>query len=132
MRLSRAKTEVAARAAAKSTDTPRSELHALASHESAVVRRALAANVAAPASALERLARDADPQVRVAVASNLSTSANALRTLLTAPAGPGFAGLARRKALLAVADHPNTTPELLRRLAGDSDPLVARRAAARG
>jgi hypothetical protein len=30
-----------------------------------------------------------------------------------------------------VADHPNASPDLLRRLASDSDSLVARRAAAR-
>jgi hypothetical protein len=131
MRASRAKDEVAARAAAKAADTPRSELHALAAHDSVLVRRALAANPAAPPSALEHLARDHDPQVRVAVAENAATSANALRRVLSAPGGPGFAGVARRKALLAVCEHPNVTPEMLRRLANDADPLVARRAAAR-
>ena len=127
----RVREDFAARAAAKSADTSRTELNALATHRSALVRRALAANENAPRSALERLARDDDPQVRVAVAGNPSSTPAALRTVTRAPATGGFAGVARRKALLAIAAHPNVTPDLLRLLAEDEDRLVARRAAAR-
>ena len=127
----RAKSDVAARAAARSADTPAGDLHRLASHEEALVRRALAANPNAPRSALERLAKDADPQVRVAVAENPAAPPAALRALVGAPVRGGFGRVARRKALLAVAGHPNATPELLRHLAADPDALVARRAGAR-
>jgi hypothetical protein len=124
----RARADFSARAAAKSRETPPKKLRALAAHAEAIVRRAVAANPAAPVQALERLARDPDPQARVAVAANPSASATALRRIVDAPAQGGFAGVARRKALLAVAGHPNVTPDLLRRLAADDDRLVARKA----
>jgi hypothetical protein len=127
----RARADVVARAAARSAETPAAELTRLAKHTEAIVRRAVAANPAAPKSALERLAKDTDPQVRVALAANPATPAQALRTLAGTGSGGGFARVARRKALLLVADHPNASPDLLRRLASDEDVLVARRAAAR-
>ncbi len=117
--------------AARSPGTPPRDLTALARHAEAVVRRAVGANAATPRTTLERLAKDADPQVRVAVATNPAASPAALRSVADTPAHHGFAGVARRKALLAVTDHPNVTPELLRRLAADDDRLVARRAGAR-
>jgi hypothetical protein len=123
--------DLTARNAARSPDTSQRELAALARHADALVRRALAANAAAPRSVLDRLAKDADPQVRVAVAENPNAPATALRAVAAAPPVRGFARLARRKALLAVAAHPNATPEVLRRLATDGDRLVARRAEAR-
>lgn len=127
----RAKDSFGSRSAAKSADTPPKELRALASHAEAIVRRAVAANAATPRDVLERLARDPDPQVLVAVAANPTANAAALGRVVAAPVTSGFAGVARRKALLAVADHPNVTPDLLRRLAADDDRLVARRAEAR-
>jgi hypothetical protein len=126
-----ARSDVAARSAARSTDTAPNDLARLAKHAEAIVRRAVAANPSTPRPALERLAKDADPQVRVALAANPAASAQALRTLAGGAAAGGFDGVARRKALLAVLDHPNATPDLVRRLASDVDPLVARRAAAR-
>lgn len=127
----RARADVVARSAARSADTPATELNRLAKHAEAIVRRAVAANPAAPKSALERLAKDTDPQVRVALAANPATPAPALRTLCGGDSRGGFAEVARRKALLLVADHPNAPDDLLRRLASDNDSLVARRAAAR-
>jgi hypothetical protein len=123
----------AERAEARAADTPRSRLLALADHPEPVVRRALAANPAAPAAALERLARDPDDQVRVAVATNPAASATALGRLagFVPDSGSGFAGVARRKALLAVVAHPAVPADVLARLAADADPLVARRAGAR-
>jgi hypothetical protein len=122
----RASETVRARSAATSAGTAPRELTALARHDEAIVRRAVAANPSTPASALERLARDPDPQVRVALAGNDAASPAALRALVRNDAGGGFAGVARRKTLLAVAKHPNVTPELLRLLAADADKLVAR------
>lgn len=116
---------------ARSSDTPPKELTALARHAEALVRRAVAGNPATPVSTLERLAKDTDPQVRVAVAGNPIASPAALRLVLAMPLERGFAGLARRKALLAILDHPNVTPELVRRLAADGDRLVAHRAEGR-
>lgn len=127
----RARGDLDALSAARSADTAAKRLAALARHDEAVVRRAVAANPATPVTTLERLAKDADPQVRVAVAGNAAAPATALRAVVSVPEGRGFAGVARRKALLAVVDHPNVTPELLRRLAADGDRLVSRRAAAR-
>jgi hypothetical protein len=127
----RAKGDLDARAAARDTETPPKRLAALARHDEVLVRRAVAANTSTPRTSLERLAQDPDPQVRVAVAENPAATPTVLRNVLKTPAGQGFAGVARRKALLAVLDHPNVTPELLRRLASDDDRLVARRAEAR-
>jgi hypothetical protein len=127
----RARGDLGALSSARSADTAPKQLAALARHDEGVVRRAVAANPATPASTLERLAKDPDPQVRVAVAANAAASPVALRAVVAAPEGRGFAGVARRKALLAVLDHPNVTPELLRRLAADGDRLVSRRAASR-
>jgi hypothetical protein len=126
----RARNDLTARNAARSPGTPPRELAALARHAEAIVRRAVAANPSTPPSTLERLANDADPQVRVGVAANPATSPAALRALVRADPSNGFAGVARRKALLAVAAHPNVTPELRRLLADDADALVARKARA--
>jgi hypothetical protein len=126
----RASETVRARSAAHDHATGPKELAALARHDEAIVRRAVAANPSTPPSTLERLARDDDPQVRVEVATNPATPPAALRALVRADSGGGFAGVARRKVLLAVATHPNVTPELRRLLANDADALVARKARA--
>jgi hypothetical protein len=127
----RARSDLTARNAARSPDTAPKQLTALARHDEAIVRRAVAANPSTPATTLERLATDGDPQVRVAVAGNPASPPGALRALVRGEGSGGFAGVARRKALLAVAEHPNVTPELLRLLADDADALVARHAGAR-
>jgi len=99
--------------------TPADTLATLAVDAHPRVRASLAGNAIAPAGILAALAGDADPWVRLAFASNVATLADVRAAALAA-----LSGDADPSVRCSVARNPETPPDVLTQLRGDSRGVV--------